>query len=827
MLSTVGLLLLSTSVAPSAQAAGFAGPSYAGALSVPTGSRSESKLWWNDGIWWGCLWSTAARSFTIHRRITSPESWFDTGVAVDARPKSRADCLWDGAKLYIASHEYSGGTGIPGDPLELYRYSYDPHADRYSLDVGFPTVIADAKSKSLVIEEDATGTLWAVWMQGLRVWIAHTQGDDRFWSTPLLHPRSTSDLDSGDIAAVVSFQGGRIGVFWSDQVASAFRFSFHENGASDTAWSPVETVLAGPALADDEFALRAASDGRVFAALQTNTDEIRLEVRSPAGFWADLPVAGDADNWSSPILVLDEEQRIVHVFGTHPSALGAIHEKTAPMDALGFSAGSGTALIRDPRNGAIAEASSTKQSVRGSTGLVVIASHEGLQRYAFATDSLGGPRPAVPAAAFFADVRQPFPPASVQFFDASSGEPSQWSWAFGDGTTSRNRNPVHTYAQAGQYTVSLRVTNALGSDERTRVDLVRVMSPPTSLVVLAIADGDAYQGRPDENRGALGTLRIRGGRDDDYRSFMKFFIPPVPGQITSAGLLLGCINDSSGDDGSLYRVGDDWTEPWLTWNDQPDVVGGSLGSLNGVRSGETIAMNVSSVVRASGTVSFGLKNTSFHSATYSSRQGPVPPMLQLDLAQPFSALPEPRFEANRLAGAAPLTVQFFDTSSGRVEAWDWDFGDGTHSDLENPSHVFAGPGRYTVSLTARNANGADTFVAPALVEVRVPDANAGAPRGPGALATLFAALAPSAAERESSDAPGLVLHLEGSLGDVLELVEARLAEGGFTVEQRTMLPGGASAPRTFELLVRDGARVGRLRLQPETHERVRVTWQVP
>src|SRR6185436_11370704 len=105
------------------------------------------------------------------------------------------------------------------------------------------------------------------------------------------------------------------------------------------------------------------------------------------------------------------------------------------------------------------------------------------------------------------------------------------------------------------------------------------------------------------------------------------------------------------------------------------------------------------VVRTSGTVSFGLKSTSFHSATYSSRQGPVPPQLQLDFVQPFSALLGARYEANRLRGEAPLTVQFFDTSNGRVEAWDWDFGDGTRSDLENPSHVFARPGRYAVSLT--------------------------------------------------------------------------------------------------------------------------------
>ncbi len=55
-----------------------------------------------------------------------------------------------------------------------------------------------------------------------------------------------------------------------------------------------------------------------------------------------------------------------------------------------------------------------------------------------------------------------------------------------------------------------------------------------------------------------------------------------------------------------------------------------------------------------------------------------------------------------------LTVVFDDTSTGRPTSWRWEFGDGNSSTLQNPSHTYAVPGTYTVTLTARNSLGEDT-----------------------------------------------------------------------------------------------------------------------
>jgi len=64
------------------------------------------------------------------------------------------------------------------------------------------------------------------------------------------------------------------------------------------------------------------------------------------------------------------------------------------------------------------------------------------------------------------------------------------------------------------------------------------------------------------------------------------------------------------------------------------------------------------------------------------------------------------FSSSARSGTAPATINFRDYSSvyinGSLEpsyTWIWDFGDGTTSNLQDPSHTYTAPGTYTVSLT--------------------------------------------------------------------------------------------------------------------------------
>ncbi len=76
--------------------AGYRDFSYgSSAISTPAGEKPESKLWWNDGAWWGCLFSAGANAYRIHEFDAQSQAWRDTGTTIDNRTNSKADVLWD------------------------------------------------------------------------------------------------------------------------------------------------------------------------------------------------------------------------------------------------------------------------------------------------------------------------------------------------------------------------------------------------------------------------------------------------------------------------------------------------------------------------------------------------------------------------------------------------------------------------------------------------------------------------------------------------------------------------------------------------------------
>ncbi|MGB9940735.1 PKD domain-containing protein [Methanosarcina sp.] len=67
--------------------------------------------------------------------------------------------------------------------------------------------------------------------------------------------------------------------------------------------------------------------------------------------------------------------------------------------------------------------------------------------------------------------------------------------------------------------------------------------------------------------------------------------------------------------------------------------------------------------------------------------------------RPVSASPVANFTSNLTSGNVPLTVQFNDTSTGSPTSWDWNFGDGTYSNMQNTTHSFTTARIYNVTLT--------------------------------------------------------------------------------------------------------------------------------
>ena len=66
------------------------------------------------------------------------------------------------------------------------------------------------------------------------------------------------------------------------------------------------------------------------------------------------------------------------------------------------------------------------------------------------------------------------------------------------------------------------------------------------------------------------------------------------------------------------------------------------------------------------------------------------------------------FSASPKSGPPPLSVNFTEQATGDITSWNWDFGDGSTSTAQNPSHTYTDFGTYTVSLTVTGPQGSDT-----------------------------------------------------------------------------------------------------------------------
>ena len=82
--------------------------------------------------------------------------------------------------------------------------------------------------------------------------------------------------------------------------------------------------------------------------------------------------------------------------------------------------------------------------------------------------------------------------------------------------------------------------------------------------------------------------------------------------------------------------------------------------------------------------------------------------------------PVASFTGAPLAGSAPLTVAFADTSTGQVTTWSWSFGDHSNSSTQNPQHIFTNPGTYTVALTVNGPGGSHTSTRSGYITVNPP-----------------------------------------------------------------------------------------------------------
>lgn len=98
-------------------------------------------------------------------------------------------------------------------------------------------------------------------------------------------------------------------------------------------------------------------------------------------------------------------------------------------------------------------------------------------------------------------VQQNVAPLTISFTNTSVGEGLTYLWNFGDGATSTNANPVHTFVNAGTYSVSLTVTNENGTN--TKSETIVVLPPDLNGNGGGPPGGNQGGGPPGGNQGPI------------------------------------------------------------------------------------------------------------------------------------------------------------------------------------------------------------------------------------------------------------------------------------------------------------------------------------
>jgi|GEM_PF-3133203 PKD repeat protein len=106
--------------------------------------------------------------------------------------------------------------------------------------------------------------------------------------------------------------------------------------------------------------------------------------------------------------------------------------------------------------------------------------------------------PSPPQARFNLNIITGNAPLEVRFTDQSThiaqrpNQASPWEWDFGDGNSSTDQSPTHTFQTAGTYPVKLKVTNLDGTSETSRtVTVARIPAPPVANFSTSVSSGDA------------------------------------------------------------------------------------------------------------------------------------------------------------------------------------------------------------------------------------------------------------------------------------------------------------------------------------------------
>ena len=304
----------------------------------------------------------------------------------------------------------------------------------------------------------------------------------------------------------------------------------------------------------------------------------------------------------------------------------------------------------------------------------------------------------VPKADFSGSPIQGNASLTVNFTDLSTGNPTGWNWAFGDGGTSSDQNTSHTYNDSGLFTVTLTAANDCGSGVVTKTDYISVTEsqyakayafsdiPVDGIVTGSYADTHTS----DDPYEVITEIGYTGHPRKTY-SYLEHkwgFYVEATGGVTFKVEAYRQDNSDNDDFTFAYSIDDITYYPLLTVasTDEQTYSASLPNDLNG-----TVYIRVTDTDRNWGNISTDPIYVDHMYIEYATTSCP----------------PVAGFTGSPTSGFAPLTVDFTDLSTGSPTSWLWDFGDGGASDEQFPTYKYNYTGIYEVSLTVTNAYGSD------------------------------------------------------------------------------------------------------------------------
>jgi len=326
----------------------------------------------------------------------------------------------------------------------------------------------------------------------------------------------------------------------------------------------------------------------------------------------------------------------------------------------------------------------------------------------------------VPAADFVADSTTTSVNTPVRFTDKTVNSPTAWQWDFGDGVTSADQNPVHSYALKGIYSVTLTATNNDGKDTVRKTNYITVGLKPDAEFITEIPPYqqgtrvqyvrfiDTSVGNPTSWSWDFGDGQSSGdqnpplhfyNRDGSYT--VSLTVKNIFGQDTKVQSNLITVKEGPRVDfkadktrvsvNQYIHFTDLSTNSPIDW--KWDFGDGTAGT----------GQNPDHVYRQPG--SYDITLTASDAFTTISQT-------KKDYITVVNS-PHADFRADKTKGTTPFTVKFTDMTTGNPTRWKWDFGDGTTSTEKNPGHTYTTTGtsstnKFTVTLSAINSYGEDT-----------------------------------------------------------------------------------------------------------------------